>query len=158
MDKNILPSHCVLMQLEQWLESEKPKERECWLLCPTFFSGSEHRHGQRCPLGLHRGVKCLNKKPVGLHLSILESRAKAQKCMSKRYSYCISEFIPYTLWQTTPSLKRKQQQANSVSSQLETVEAWKLLGNNNYLVDPSYCITKSGTREQNCTFFLMAPS
>lgn len=56
---------------------EKSKEREYWLLCPTFFSDSGHRHGQRCPLGLHRGVKCLTKKAVGLHLSMLEFRAKA---------------------------------------------------------------------------------
>lgn len=62
---------------------------------------------------------------------------------------CISEFSHYTFWQTTPSLKRKEQQANSVSSpwQLKTVEAWKLLGNNNYLVDFSYCITESQARE-----------
>lgn len=116
MDKNILSSRSILMELIQWLEPEKPEEREYRLLCPTLFSGSGHRHGQRCPLGLHRGVKCLTKKAVGLHLSILEFRAKAPAVPEQKVFITISEFSHYTFWQTTPSLKRKEQQANSVSS------------------------------------------
>lgn len=58
--------HLIMSSTELiwWLAPEKHEERKYRCLC-TSFSNSGHRHGQRCPLGLHRGPKQLTKKAVG---------------------------------------------------------------------------------------------